>query len=38
MWEDWGITIDKTGIKDAIESGTEVPGAVLTRGTRLAIR
>jgi hypothetical protein len=30
--------IDKTAIKKAIESGAEVPGAVLTRGTRLAIR
>ena len=30
--------IDKAGIKQAIESGTDVPGAVLTRGTRLAIR
>jgi hypothetical protein len=30
--------IDKTAIKQAIDSGTEVPGAVLTRGTRLAIR
>lgn len=30
--------IDKTSIKKAIESGEEVPGAVLTRGTRLAIR
>lgn len=30
--------IDKAGIKQAIEAGTDVPGAVLTRGTRLAIR
>jgi hypothetical protein len=30
--------IDKTAIKKAIESGAEVPGALLTRGTRLAIR
>lgn len=30
--------IDKAGIKQAIEAGAEVPGAVLTRGTRLAIR
>jgi hypothetical protein len=30
--------IDKTAIKQAIESGAEVPGAVLIRGTRLAIR
>ena len=30
--------IDKAGIKQAIEAGVEVPGAVLTRGTRLAIR
>ena len=30
--------IDKTAIKKAVESGAEVPGAVLTRGTRLAIR
>ena len=32
------VKIDKTGIKQAIESGADVPGAVLTRGTRLAIR
>lgn len=32
------VKIDKTGIKRAIESGTDVPGAVLTRGTRLSIR
>ena len=32
------VKIDKTRIKRAIESGAEVPGAVLTRGTRLAIR
>ncbi len=32
------VKINKTGIKRAIESGAEVPGAVLTRGTRLAIR
>jgi hypothetical protein len=32
------VKIDKTGIKRAIESGAEVPGAMLTRGTRLAIR
>ena len=30
--------IDKAGIKQAIEAGADVPGAVLTRGTRLAIR
>lgn len=30
--------VNKTAIKQAIEAGTEVPGAVLTRGTRLAIR
>jgi acetylglutamate synthase len=30
--------VDKTAIKKAIEAGTEVPGAALTRGTRLAIR
>jgi len=30
--------VNKTAIKQAIESGAEVPGAVLTRGTRLAIR
>ncbi len=30
--------VDKIAIKQAIESGAEVPGAVLTRGTRLAIR
>ena len=30
--------IDKASIKQAIESGAEVPGAILTRGTRLAIR
>lgn len=30
--------VDKTAIKNAIESGTQVSGAVLTRGTRLAIR
>ena len=30
--------VDKAGIKKAIESGTQVSGAVLTRGTRLAIR
>ena len=32
------VKIDKTAIKQAIESGADVPGAVLTRGTRLAIR
>jgi hypothetical protein len=30
--------VDKTGIKRAIESGIAVPGALLTRGTRLSIR
>ena len=30
--------VNKAGIKQAIEAGTDVPGAVLTRGTRLAIR
>ena len=30
--------VDKTAIKKAIESGADVPGAVLSRGTRLAIR
>ena len=30
--------VDKTSIKKAIEAGEEVPGAVLTRGTRLSIR
>jgi hypothetical protein len=30
--------VDKAAIKQAIEAGTEVPGAVLTRSTRLAIR
>lgn len=29
--------IDKTSIKQTIEAGADVPGAVLTRGTRLAI-
>ena len=32
------VRVDKTAIKQAIESGAEVPGAILTRGTRLAIR
>ena len=30
--------INKAAIKQTIESGADVPGAVLTRGTRLAIR
>jgi hypothetical protein len=30
--------LDKTGIKRAIEFGVAVPGAILTRGTRLAMR
>lgn len=30
--------VNKTAIKQAIESGADVPGAVLTRGTRLVIR
>lgn len=30
--------INKASIKQAIEAGVEVPGAYLTRGTRLAIR
>ena len=30
--------VDKTAIKRAIESGAQVSGAVLIRGTRLAIR
>lgn len=30
--------IDKKAIKEAIDAGREVPGAVLTRGTRLEIK
>jgi hypothetical protein len=32
------VKIDKAAIKKAIESGEDVPGAMLTRGTRLVIR
>jgi chromosome segregation ATPase len=32
------IKIDKTAIKQALKAGDEVPGAMLTQGTRLAIR
>lgn len=32
------VKLDKTGIKRALEAGVSVPGAVLTRGTRLAVR
>jgi hypothetical protein len=30
--------IDRAGIKQAIEAGREVPGAALSRGTRLVVR
>lgn len=32
------IKIDKTAIKEAIERGEDVPGAMLTRGVRLVVR
>jgi hypothetical protein len=32
------VRIDKAGIKRALEAGKSVPGATLTRGTRLAVR
>lgn len=32
------VKIDKAAIKQAIEGGAEIPGAALSRGTRLAIR
>ena len=32
------VRVDKAGIKRALEAGESVPGAALTRGTRLAIR
>jgi len=32
------VRIDKATIREALKSGIEVPGAVLTQGTRLAVR
>ncbi|MGY6217338.1 siphovirus Gp157 family protein [Methylolobus aquaticus] len=32
------VKLDKAGIKQAIEAGREVPGAALSRGTRLVVR
>jgi hypothetical protein len=32
------VRVDKAGIKRALEAGEPVPGAALTRGTRLTIR
>jgi hypothetical protein len=32
------VRLDKAGIKRALEAGQTVPGAALSRGTRLAVR
>jgi hypothetical protein len=32
------VRLDKAGIKRALEAGVSVPGAALTRGTRLSVR